>query len=300
MKVFVTGATGYIGFNVAQAFRRAGHEVFGLVRSEEKSRALARSEIHPVLGSMQEPESYSDAAAECSVLVHAAADLSADTVALDKRTVETLLDAAWKGPRPKTVIYTSGVWVHGHTGARMVDETAPLDPPKLVSWRPAVEQEVLTAPGIKGLVLRPGCVYGRQGGMTGMWFGGACKEKSLRVVGDGNNHWAMVHVDDLAEGYLLAGERGYGGEIFNLTDRSRASVGVMTRAAACAAGYAGKIEFVPAAEAAKTMGDFAECLDLDQHVDARKAVRLLGWQPRHGGFVDEVETYFAAWKACQG
>jgi hypothetical protein len=46
------------------------------------------------------------------------------------------------------------------------------------------------------------------------------------------------------------------------------------------------------------MGDFAECLALDQHVDARKAVRLLGWQPRHGGFADDAETYFMSWKTA--
>jgi hypothetical protein len=47
------------------------------------------------------------------------------------------------------------------------------------------------------------------------------------------------------------------------------------------------------------MGDFAEALTLDQHVDSRKAVRRLGWQPRHGGFLDGVVTYFEAWKAHQ-
>ncbi len=53
------------------------------------------------------------------------------------------------------------------------------------------------------------------------------------------------------------------------------------------------------AEARTTLGDFAECLALDQHVDARKISRLLGWQPRHSGFLDEVETYFESWKASQ-
>jgi hypothetical protein len=47
------------------------------------------------------------------------------------------------------------------------------------------------------------------------------------------------------------------------------------------------------------MGDFAECLALDQHADGRKAVRLLGWQPKHGGFVDDVETYYRSWQAAQ-
>ena len=54
---------------------------------------------------------------------------------------------------------------------------------------------------------------------------------------------------------------------------------------------------VPVVEAAKTYGPMAECLAYDQHVDSRKAVRLLGWQPSHGGFVDGVDRYFAAWKA---
>ena len=48
------------------------------------------------------------------------------------------------------------------------------------------------------------------------------------------------------------------------------------------------------------MGSFADALALDQHVDSRKAVLRLGWQPTHGGFEDEVETYYAAWKAAQG
>ncbi len=48
------------------------------------------------------------------------------------------------------------------------------------------------------------------------------------------------------------------------------------------------------------MGDFADALALNQHVDSGKAVRLLGWQPRHGGFLDEVEVFYRAWKARQG
>ena len=53
------------------------------------------------------------------------------------------------------------------------------------------------------------------------------------------------------------------------------------------------------AVAAKSMGPTAECLVLDQHVDSRKAVRLLGWEPRHGGFADDCGTYFLSWKAAQ-
>lgn len=299
MNVFITGATGYIGFNVATAYRRAGHAVWGLTRSEEKARILARHEIVPVIGSLQKPDGWAAAAKSCSVLIHAAVDYQADTFALDQQTVEFLLSIAQHGRRPKTLIYTSGVWVYGHTHGALVDETTPLNPPKLVARRPATEQLVLQAAEVAGFVIRPGCVYGYQGGLTGMWFAAAAKEKALTAVGDGTNRWTMVHADDLADAYLRAGESGLSGEVFNITDRSRCSVAEMVGAVARVTGYAGKISFIPVAEAAKTMGDFAECLALDQHADGRKAVRLLGWQPKHGGFVDGVETCYLSWKAAQ-
>jgi nucleoside-diphosphate-sugar epimerase len=298
MNVFITGATGYIGFNVAMAYRRAGHAVWGLTRSEQKAQLLSRHEIRPVVGRMQETARWAAAAKACSVLIHAAVDYQADTFALDQQTVEFLLSVARQGPQPKTLIYTSGVWVYGNTRGALVDETTPLNPPKLVARRPATEQLVLDSAGVRGLVLRPGCVYGYQGGLTGSWFAAAVKEKALTAVGDGGNRWTVVHADDLADAYLRAGESGLRGEVFNITDRSRWSVGEMLNAVARVTAYAGKITFIPVAEAAKSMGDFAECLALDQHADSRKAVRLLGWQPKHGGFVDDAETYFMSWQAA--
>jgi nucleoside-diphosphate-sugar epimerase len=300
MNVFVTGATGYIGLNVATAYRRAGHEVWGLTRSPQKANILARHEIRPVTGSMQDPGSWAEAARSCSVLIHAAVDYQEDPFKLDRRTVEFLISLAREaGPRPKTLIYTSGVWVYGGTGGALVDETTPLNPPKLVSARPEIERMVLQSSDVRGIVIRPGCVYGYQGGLTGMWFAGAVTEKSLKAVGDGRNRWTMIHADDLADAYVRAGESGLAGEVFNVTDRSRFSVREMIEAVAGAAGYQGDIRFVPVAEAAAKMGHFAECLALDQHVDSRKAVRLLGWQPRHSGFVDEVGSCFRSWQAAR-
>jgi nucleoside-diphosphate-sugar epimerase len=299
MRIFMTGATGYIGFNVASALRRAGHEVWGLARGQEKAQRLVRNEIRPVIGTLQEPATFRKTAEECSILIHAAADYTTDTFSLDRKVVGELITAARKGPHPKTLIYTSGVWVHGDTAGKLVDETTPLAPPNLVSRRPETEQLVLDAAGVRGLVIRPGCVYGRQGGLTAMWFKGAYEDKGLKVVGDGNNRWAMVHVDDLADGYVRVAESGLSGEVFNLTDSSRPTVGDMARYVACAAGYDGAIEFVAAPEAKKTFREMAECLAMDQQVDGRKATRLLGWHPKHNGFIEEVGTYFASWKAAQ-
>jgi len=297
MKVLVTGASGYIGFAVASALSRAGHEVYGLVRREQARILLLRAEIHPLLGKMQEPAGLQHAVEHCSVLIHAAADYQADTFKLDRLMIDALLTAR-NSAQPKTVIYTSGVWVYGDTGNELVDETTPLKPARQVKPRPETERLVLEHPHVRGLVIRPGCVYGGRGGLTGMWFGGDQKSE-VKIIGDGNNRWAMVHVEDLADAYLRAAESGLKGEVFNITDRSRSSVNEMAEAAVIAAGGHAKFTHVPLPEAEKNMGDFAECLALNQHVDSRKAVRLLGWQPQHGGFVDGISTYYAAWKAWQ-
>ncbi len=298
MRIFVTGATGHIGFRVATALRRRGHHVLGLTRSDSGAARLARHEIHPVLGTLQDPGSWKGAE-DCSTLVHAAADYTTDTYALDRAAVHSLLSLAGRGAGIKTVVYTSGVWVYGGTGDTLVDETSALAPLPMSLPRVETEKAVLTTHGVKGLVMRPGCVYGYGGGgLTAPLFAGAAAGK-LEVVGDGSNRWATVHADDCADAYVRAIESGLAGEVFNVTDRSRAPLRRLVLAAARAAGFGGEIRWIPLAEAQKTMGDFATALAFDQHVDSRKAVARLGWQPTHGGFEDEAATYLAAWKAAQ-
>jgi len=136
MRIFITGATGFIGFELAQRFRRAGHEVWGLARSVKKAILLRQNEIKPVIGDMGSPESYRGIAAECSVLIHAAAEYSERAVELDRKTVQTLIEASQGALQIKTFIYTSGCWVYGNTGRAPVDESAPLRPPALVAARP--------------------------------------------------------------------------------------------------------------------------------------------------------------------
>ncbi len=297
MRIFITGATGYIGFNVAMEFRRAGHEVFGLARSAVKAQPLLHNEIRPVIGSMEEPGSYLKAAASCSVLIHAASDASAQAE-MDRKTIEALASTANNGAQPKTLIYTSGVWVHGDTKCEYIDETCPLAPAKLVAWRPAVE----TIDAQRSRRARdcdsPRMRLWKGGRPYGMWFAGANTGQALDVIG-GRNHWAIVHVSDLAVGYRLIAESGLSGEVFDLVDSSRETVGEMAAAAAKAAGNTAGVRFIPLAQAAQKMGDFAECLALDQHVDAGKARRLVGWSPRHRGFASDAGLYYASWKASQ-
>lgn len=298
MKIFVTGANGYIGSAVCASLARAGHEVYGLVRSREKGMSLAMAEVHPVTGTMQQPESYRAAADRCQILIHAAAEYSSEYMALDRQTLQTLLASAAAAGQPRLFVYTSGVWIYGSTEG-LVDEGTECKVPPFLTQRAHHEDLVLKASSgsVRTLVIRPGCVYGGRGGLTGAWFESATKEGAARMVGDGRFRWAMVHVEDLAELYARACESSLGGEVLNATDRSRFTVLECAQAASRAAGAGGKVESTPYEEAFKAMGPMAEGLVMDQHVDSRKAVRLLDWQPRHGGFADGAGRYFESWRA---
>ena len=302
MKIFITGATGYIGFAAAVAFARAGHHVRGLARTAEKGKKLARHEIEPVLGSLEDPASLVAGAADCQVVVHTAAEMSQRMFDLDRGAVRALTGTLSEAKLPRKFVYTSGVWLYGDTGATLVDEGTALRPVPLVAGRVEVEQTVLAANvgPLRTIVLRPGCVYGGSGSLTGSWFESATDGNAARFVGTGTNRWAMIHVEDLADAYVRAALSPFGGEVFNVTDRSRFTVEECARAASRAAGREGRVEAVPVADARAKMGPFADCLALDQHVDSRKAAALLGWNPQHGGFVDGVARYYTAWKALRG
>ena len=254
----------------------------------------------PVMGDLTRPETWADAAAQATLLVHCAADLQAGMVGPDKAAIEGLIAAGPRGPRPKTLIYTSGVWVNGATGDVAADETTPLNPLPIVAWRPAHEQAVLSATTVRGIVLRPGCVYGKSGSMTGAWFEGAYKKKDVSVVGDGRNRWAMVHVDDLAEAYLRVAQSGLQGEIFNVTDRSRAHRGGDGRGGGPRRRLCGK-RSLPSPRGGRQGRWGPSPRPWPWTSTSRRGSWRGAWAGSRSteGFVDGVKTFFEAWKAFQ-
>jgi len=301
MRVLVTGASGYIGQAVAEAFRRKGHWVAGMVRAESKRRALEAREIRAFVADLKTPASYLQFAKESDVWVHCASEGGGESEALDRLTVQTLLELSRQSPRVRQFLYTSGVWHYGNTGAQLVNESVAMEPSSFLTWRQDHEKAILEASDgkLRGIIIRPGCVYGGRGGLTASWFESARKKGAAQIVGGGQNRWATIHVEDLARLYVRAAESRLSGELFNATDRSRFTVQEMAEAASRAAETGGRVSFLPAEEARKTLGLFADGLLLDQHIDSSKAVQVLKWQPRFGGFTENAASYFQSWRASQ-
>src|SRR5687767_5620752 len=143
MRVFVTGATGYVGTAVAEALRAAGHEVAGLARSDDAAARLEAAGCAALRGSLADADVLARGAREADTVIHLAATGGADQAEVDTSAVRALLDALAGSGKP--FLYTSGIWVLGPTGDAVADEDAPANAAALVAWRPAVERAVVDA-----------------------------------------------------------------------------------------------------------------------------------------------------------
>jgi nucleoside-diphosphate-sugar epimerase len=282
MRIFLTGATGYIGSAVLDALLRAGHEVGAIVRDREKAERLKRRNVQAVVGDLGEPASYSAAAEACDSIIHTASDPSKRLVEVDRIAIETLLGAAIRRTakaHPVSFIYTSGVWVLGNTTGAASEE-APLQPPSLVAWRPEHEKTVLDAGRgrtLRTAVIRPGIVYGGARGIVGDLLKDAANGL-VRVIGDGRNHWPCVYDRDLADLYVRVAARPDASGVFHANDEADERVGDIAEAIARQAKTPADIRNVPIEEARAKMGAFADALALNQIVRSPRA-RAIGWTP---------------------
>jgi nucleoside-diphosphate-sugar epimerase len=309
MKVFVTGATGYIGREVCRALHRASHQVVGLAREKEKATLARFDGLEWVIGNVRDGRTFFDEAKECDALVHLASEGGADNAAVDRNAVEALLDAVRKPGLPRVLVYTSGVWVLGPTGESHLDEGTPIESPaSLVAWRPAHERAVLDASGgdVVTAVVRPGIVYGGHGGMTEAFFSQAVEKGKPTIIGDGQNRWTGVHRADLGELYVRLVEAAFSDRVRAMKKEDRVFHGVaggpervadMARAASRAAGGEDAVGFWPLAQAREKLGPFADAVVLDQVVRATRSDEVLGWKPRFRGFTRNAPELFEEWKA---
>ncbi|WP_329191790.1 MULTISPECIES: NAD-dependent epimerase/dehydratase family protein [unclassified Streptomyces] len=275
MKTLVLGSTGYIGSAVVRRFEAEGHQVVRLVKDAGRLPAGATG----VIGDLADPASLRTAVTDdIDAVVNLATptgDEAVDTAAVDALT-ERLRGTG------RAFVYTSGVWVLGATGDAALDEDAPTDAIAIVGYRPRIEQRVLAAgrDDVRAVVVRPGIVYGRGGGIPGLMTDWAREHGTGRYVGSAATHWPMVHVDDLAELFVLTVTKADGGSVLHGVAHEAVPVAALAAAADLAAGGTGRAEPWPQEQAAEVLGGpFAEALGLNQVVSGQRAVAELGWRP---------------------
>lgn len=290
MKVFLTGATGYIGSAIARALQAANHAVLGLARSATAEEKLRSHQIQPIWGDLHDAQSLITGARQADAVIHVATTNDAEIAMLDRQAVETfLLTLEGTG---RAFIYTSGTWILGNTGDTIADENTPVNPTPLIAWRAELEPLVLAAKerNIRSIVMRPALVYGRGGGLVAMMVQSGLLQGVVQFVGDGQNRWTLIHVDDLARCYVAALDHAPSGSLFIAADdRQVVPLHAIAEAASHAAGIPGQTRSWALTEAQQIMGAFADALVLDQRVSAVKARHILNWQPQEPSLLDELK-----------
>ncbi|CAB3652436.1 2-alkyl-3-oxoalkanoate reductase [Paraburkholderia sediminicola] len=295
MKLFITGGTGFIGQAIARKAISLGHQVTALVRQDSTAAASALARLGVTLhsGDLREPQTFAATAGAADGVVHAASTNDASAAAADEAAAVAVLSHLHPGA---AFVYTSGTWVYGNTEGEPATEASALNPTPLIAWRPAVEQQVLALAArrsIAAVILRPAMVHGYGGGVFGMLAGMA--RRSVRIVGDGHNHWPAVHVDDLATAYLSAVERAasgdgrVAGQIFNVVTEDAVAVAEMGEAIRASIG-ADRVEPWPLDDARQSFGPFADALALDQTVSGQHARQVLAWKPDGPGLIADLSA----------
>jgi nucleoside-diphosphate-sugar epimerase len=288
MRVALTGATGFIGSHVLAELQEHGHVVTALVRGEEDAIVVAARGAEATVVDLYDRAAVVKVLANMDGSIHTASPGDATSAGLDSAIADAVVEAFSGSGRPH--IQISGLWVYGDNTA--ITEDSPRNPPPMVAWKEPIERRLLSAEGVRVIVPVSGSAYGDAGGgIPGLLLGSPRDDAgSLIMISEGRQHWATVHVADLADFFRRALEQGSAHGYYVIGNGLNPTVAELTQAAAIAAGAPGA---VPGSddEARSRLGDyFADVLLLDQGTQATRARVELGWKPSHPGLVEEFRT----------
>ncbi len=236
MKIFITGATGYIGGSVADLLLKAGHEIHGLVRSSEKAELIEKRGITPIIGTLEDGALLTSAARKADAVINAA---SSD----HRGAAEGLVNALVGSNKP--LLHTSGSSIVGDKAFGEFspnfyhEDNRPTPEPEKVA-RVAIDQMILDSAqrGVRSVVICPSLIYGVGRGLhtesvqLPPLINQARKSGVARHIGRGLNVWSNVHIDDVATLYKLALESSPAGGFYfaeNGENSFREIVGAISR-----------------------------------------------------------------------
>jgi nucleoside-diphosphate-sugar epimerase len=299
MKIFIAGASGAIGSQLASQLVERGHEVVGTTRSAAKTDALRALGAEPVVADALDPDAVADAVAkaEPEVIVHQLTALSgpadfrhvkrmaAATNRLRVEGTDHLLAAARAAGVRRFVAQSNAGWMQ-RTGGPVVDENGRIEPNPPADAEEAVAalrhlEDAVTGIGwADGIALRYGGFYGLETGITGPVMAGMIRKRRFPIVGDGSGVWSFVHIIDAASATVAAIERGRRG-IYHVADDEPAPVHEWLPYLARALG-AKPPHRVPAWLVRLLAGEAAvNVMTQARGISSEKAKHELNWKPRY-------------------
>jgi len=298
MKVFVTGATGFIGFAIVQELIHSGHRVLGLTRSDAGAESLIAAGAEAHRGDLEDLESLRSGAAHSDAVIHTAFnhDFSkyVANCEADRQVIEALGDAL--GGSGKLLLVTSGTGMANSGPGILATEDDPPASSKVVP-RAASEEAAasVAARGVRAAIVRLPQVHDtvKQGLVT--YAIHVAREKGVSAyVGDGLNRWPAAHRLDTARLYRLALEKADAGDKLHAV----AEEGVPVRDIAEAIGSGLRVPVVSLApeEAAGHFGWLAAFVGRDVPASSAHTREKLGWNPTGRGLISDLENmrYFPA------
>ncbi|RKH66540.1 SDR family oxidoreductase [Corallococcus aberystwythensis] len=293
MRVFVTGASGFIGSAVVPELLGAGHQVVGLARSEASARALEAAGAQVHRGSLDDLDSLREGAAKADGVIHLAFihDFSnyEESMRADTRAIEAMGAALEGSQRP--LVIASGLFGLASGRAAVETDAAP-------SRGRGLSEEAMIALAERGvrtsIVRLSPSVHGKGDHGFVPYLIHSARQKGVAVyVGDGASRWPGVHRSDAARLFRLALERAPAGSRLHAV----ADEGVPTRDIANIIGrrLGVPVESKTPAEASHFLGILATFFALDVPTSSARTRELLGWRPEGPGLLEDLDSdhYFA-------
>jgi nucleoside-diphosphate-sugar epimerase len=290
MRIFLTGATGFIGSAIVTELIGAGHDVLGLARSDAAAVSLASAGAQVHRGSLEDLDSLCRGARAADGVIHTAFIHDFSNIAAsgqtDRRAIEAIGDALAGSDRP--FVITSGTAL---VTGRVATEADSADAQSGGSHRAGSETATLAlaARGVRASVLRlPPTVHGDgDHGFVPALIGIARAKGVSAYIGDGHNRWAAVHRLDAAHLFRLVLERGAAGARYHGVGEE----GVPTRDIAQVIGKHLGIPVVAKSkdEAAEHFGWLGRFFAMDCPASSAETKQQLGWRPRHPGLIPDLD-----------
>lgn len=295
MRIFVTGATGFIGSAIVQELIKAGHQVFGFTRSDAGAKSLMAAGAQAHRGDLKDLESLRSGAAESDAVIHTAFrhDWSkfAESCEWDKRAIEVIGAVLQGSSRP--FIVSSGVGVA--QGRAATEDDPPLPPSASYPRASEATAVALVERGVHASVMRLPQVHdtAKQGLVTPLIA--VAREKGVSAyVGDGHNRWPAVHVLDVARLYRLALEKGVAGARYHAV--AEEGVPLKDIATAIGRGLNVPVSSIPHEQAQGHFGFLGFFAERDAQTSSAQTRAMLGWNPTGPSLITDLGNtqYFQA------